>query len=303
VRRLLVVLCLLVVIAATAAGGVFGVRLAADRARSGDAPAPAPAPTATATPRVADLGEHGLALLPPGFRLHGRQNTLERTCFVGDGEHLEPCVELTVDGRGVVGDRRYAFERRAHELGWRRAGFSHAPNGPTLELVRGSIRARIVFGPAGVTPGALASNSLRLWDPTRRRAIADPVEARPAGDAAARAPFATAANAACDRLRSRLERLRMGDAPSKEALAAFSREWRRFVAEVAALEPPAEDTGAVAALLRELRRFGASVDLLRRARGEDALPASVGLLHQGQRVESAFAQFGLARCSAPGRAR
>jgi hypothetical protein len=95
----------------------------------------------------------------------------------------------------------------------------------------------------------------------------------------------------------------MGDAPSKEALAAFSREWRRFVAEVAALEPPAEDTGAVAALLRELRRFGASVDLLRRARGEDALPASVGLLHQGQRVESAFAQFGLARCSAPGRAR
>lgn len=294
--RVLTASVLLAAVPAIAAGGFLGVRLAGGH----DAPSQAaPAAATTESRRVAhvDLGREALALLPPEFTVHGAQNTRERRCFAGDEKHFEPCAEFMVDAALFMSARKQLILRRARERGWRHVSTEDTAYGSTLRFARGPLRATIGLGPEEPALNLPTANNVRVYDPSRRTLIKQPVTATPRGDASARRPFVTATNAACVRLAHRMRVLEK-DPKRKpdEVLALFLQEWRRFVDDVSALEPPAGDAAAARSLVRELRLFPRVLEYLRDAQGEQGLAAVAAMIQQGQRIEKAFSQFGLKRC-------
>lgn len=284
--------------AAIAAGGWLGVRLAGGHEQP-TAATPVAATTKLRRAERVDLGREALALMPDGFTVHGAQSTEERRCFVGDEKHLEPCAEFMFDASGTMSTRKRFVLARAREIGWRHVRTDDSPYGSTLHLARGPLRARIGLRPdpqAADLPTGI--NNMRVFDPTRRTLIVQPVTATPTGDETDRRPFIAGANAACNGLSRRMRVLEKEQKPDPDrVLALFGREWNRLVTEIAALKAPPDDARAVDSLLRELRNFARVLELLPEAEGEQALVAVAGMVQQGQRAEKGLAQFGLTACA------
>jgi hypothetical protein len=297
VRHLRNALLTLGAFAAIAGGAWAGVKLAGADEQTAYA-TPVAASTRPRKVERVDLGREALALMPDGFTVHGAQNTEERRCFAGDEKHFEPCAEFMFDAAAMMSTRKRLVLARADELGWRHLGTDDGSDDSALEFARGSLRARIGLGPDADAVNLPTSNYMRVWDPSRRTLIVQPVTAKPSGDEADRRPFVAAANAACSRLSKRMRVLEKEKKPDPDqVLALLGREWNRLVAEIAALEPPPEDVRAVKSLLRELRNFARVLQLLPNAEGEQALVAVAGMVQQGQRAEKALAQFGLTACA------
>jgi hypothetical protein len=296
VRHLRNVVLALGAFGAIAGGGWLGVQLAGGQRAAGATPVAAT--TKQRHVERVDLGREALALMPEGSTVHGAQNTRERRCFAGDEKHFEPCAEFMFDAAAMMSARKRLVLARAAELGWRHVRTDDAPYGSTLEFARGRLQARIGLGPDADAANLPTGNNMRVWDPTRRTLIVQPVTAKPSGDAADRRPFVAAANAACSRLSRRMRALEKEKTPDPDrVLAVFGREWNQLVAEIAALNPPPDDARAVKSLLRELRNFGRVLQLLPNAEGEQALGVVAGMVQQGQRAEKALAQFGLKACA------
>lgn len=179
---------------------------------------------------------------------------------------------------GVAPLRRLAVRR-----GWRVHGTERFKTGMLVNLVRGEFQARYTVM-AGLTGPRSSFVQLQVYGPAVP--LPRPSAAERRGWSKAKERYVSAANAVCARTLRRLTN------PKDVAgvLADLSKQ-------LSALKPPPGERDDVETFLRPLRYLARSAEALAHEKGEEALPAAVGVGEFTKRFVRAASRYGLDDCA------
>ena len=240
------------------------------------------ADTAPAAARDRPLPEVALDLVPESARdsLLSKELRLAE-CGITP---TYPCVNaffLLEDMQ--TSDRRLASLRRlAAAGGWRVAHVERTADGARLDLARRQLQARYTLGRDLVGPGAMVQ--LTVFGPAVR--LPRPSSDERAAWSDARRAYVREANAVCRRTTANLV-----------SPADLAPQLAKLEQRLSALAPPPGERFQVDAFLRPLRNLVRAMKALTDSKGEDALPAAVGVGHFTKRFVAAASRYGLVDCA------
>ncbi len=305
-RKTLVLIVLAVgVVAALAAAGYAGMRLAGDAEDPGpdDRPPTHPARQVAAdaeeTHGAEGLREVALSLVPPSASEPPSEKDLsEKDCTAGVDERPPPCIHFFFPTRGVpLAERRRAVHENAAQNGWRLWPRPGSPDG-FIYFRRGPYRARLTTGadlPDDLVDRMPALHEVMVFDLSRQPPPEPPPD--PSGWSPEKRAFVKEVDAICARVNREARPLRPRRGHADAGLIRLAAIWRDATDDVAALEPPPGDERAVHRIVLEFRRFERALRIFARVEGEMTLAAAVGTFYQARRAEKAARRYGVTGCS------
>lgn len=195
-----------------------------------------------------------------------------------------PCVNafFLLEERATLDRRLAALRRLAASAGWRVDAVDRTAGGAHLDLVRRDLHARYTLGRDLLGPGAMVQ--LTVFGPATR--LPRPTNEQRASWSDARRAYVRRANAVCRRATTKLA----SPADVAPELAELERR-------LSALAPPPGERASVNSFLRPLRNLVRATKALTDSKGEDALPAAVGVGEFTKRFVEAASRYGLDGCA------
>ena len=195
-----------------------------------------------------------------------------------------PCTNayFAVPGKSVLESQLRLLRALGQSGGWRVERIERFQSGAYLDLVRGHFHARYTLG-EGLTPPGQSFAQLAVYGPAT--VLPQPTAAEKTGWSDEKRRYVREANALCARTLGRLS------SPDQVAptLALLAKQ-------LAALDPPPGEEEEVRTFLRPLRILARSARALTDEKGEDVLPAVVGVGEFTKRFIEAASRYGLDRC-------
>ena len=293
------------VLAALAAAGYAGMRLAGDAEDPGPdvRPSARPAQQVAADAEETDgpeaLREAALSLVPPtASEPPSDEDLSEKDCTAGVDERPPPCIHFFFPTRGVpLAERRRAVHENAAQNSWRPWPRPGSPDG-FIYFRRGPYRARLTTGadlPDELVDRMPALHEVMVFDLSRQPPPEPPPD--PSGWSAEKRAFVKEVDAICARVSREARPLKPRRGQADAALTRLAEIWGDATDDVAALEPPPGDEQAVRRIVLEFRRFERALRIFARVEGEMTLAAAVGTFEQGRRAEKAARRYGVIGCS------
>ena len=239
---------------------------------------------------LTDLPDLARALIPSEALDQAKEDELTvEDCGI---QPVFPCVRAYFVTEGLDLDARLALVRRqARSAGWRIVSEQRDP-GVIVEVQRGVHFGSYVLEREGLLPcketaRCIAGTMLTVAAPPTP--LPEPSDAERASWSAEKNAFVEGANAICAKMQRRM-------IEPEEVAPALSDGLK----ELSALKPPAGEEDEIHRILRPLRNLARAADALTDDKGEDALPAAVGVGLFARRFNEAASRYGLDTCAALG---
>lgn len=237
----------------------------------------------------AELPDLARALIPPEAVDQPKEDTFTvEECGI---QPVFPCVRAYFVIEGIDLDARLALVRRqARSAGWEVV--SEGSDRSVVEVRRDAYFASYLLERNGLLPceagsRCIAGTMLTVAAPPTP--LPEPSEAERASWSAERNAFVEDANAICAEMQRRMTE-------PEEITSTLSDGLK----ELSALKAPAGEENEVDRILRPLRNLARAADALTDDKGEDALPAAVGVGLFARRFNEAASRYGLDTCATLG---